>query len=273
MATREPQITARELAHSSWVDRSARLGLVAKGIAYVIVAVIAIQVAVGAGGQPQGPDGALEAVADEPFGWGLLVLLAVGFVGYAVWRVAQALFDREHEGRDPIGLGKRLGYVADGLLHLGLGALAIAVLAGSGGSGSGEEQQATALALDKPFGRWLVGAVGVGIVVLGLGFAIWACTGRFRDNLRTGMMREAETRGYTALGIFGHVARAVVVVLVGVFVVRAAWQYDANEAVGLDGALQRLAGQPYGPYLLGTVAFGLLAYGFFCFVEARYRDV
>jgi hypothetical protein len=273
MATRETPAVARELAHSSWVDRGARLGLVAKGIAYVIVAVIAIQVAVGGEGQAQGPDGALEAVADEPFGWALLALLTIGFGGYAVWRVAQALFDREREGRDPIGLGKRLGYFVDGLIHLGLGALAIAVLAGSEGSSSGGEQRATAEVLDKPFGRWLVGAVGLAIVAGGFGLAIWACTARFRKNLRTGMMRQAESRGYTALGIFGHLSRAVVIVLVGVFVGRAAWQYDPDEAVGLDGALQRLAGQPYGPYLLGTVAFGLLAYGLFCFVEARYRDV
>ena len=272
MTTRDPQLAAREVAHSTWVDRGARAGLVAKGIAYLIIALIAIQVAVSGDGRPQGPDGALESVADEPFGWALLALLAIGFTGYAVWRVVQAIFDREREGRDPIGLGKRLGYLVDGLFHLGLGALAVAVLAGAGTSSNGE-QRATAEVLDKPFGRWLVGAVGVGIVVGGLGLAIWACTARFRKHLRTGMMRQAESRGYTVLGVFGHLSRAVVIVLVGVFVVRAAWQYDPDEAAGLDGALQTLAGQPYGPYLLGTVAFGLLAYALFCFVEARYRDV
>jgi hypothetical protein len=272
MAAKDVQIAAGELAQSSWIDRGARAGLVAKGIAYLIVAVISIQVAVGEGGRPQGPDGALEAVGDEPFGWALLLLLALGFVGYALWRVAQALFDREREGRDPIGLGKRLGYLGDGLVHLALGGVAVAVLVGSGSS-SGSEQEATATVLDKPFGRWLMGAIGVAIVIGSLGLAMWACTARFRKNLQTERMGETERRGYTALGVLGHVARAVVFGLVGVFLVRAAWQYDPDDAVGLDGALRELAGKPYGPYLLGLVAFGLLSYSLFCFVEARYRDV
>jgi hypothetical protein len=272
MEAKNAQIAAREVAQSSWIDRSARAGLVAKGISYLIVAVISIQVAVDGGGRPQGLDGGLEAVSDEPFGWALLLLLALGFIGYALWRIAQAFFDREREGRDPIGLGKRLGYLGDGLVHLFLGGVAVAVLAGSN-TGSGSEDEATANALDKPFGRWLVGGVGVAIVLGSLGLAIWACTARFRENLHTEQMGDAERRGYTALGVVGHVARAVVFLLVGVFLVRAAWQYDPDEAVGLDGALRELAGQPYGPYLLGVVAFGLLAYSLFCFVEARYRDV
>ena len=103
--------------------------------------------------------------------------------------------------------------------------------------------------------------------------AIWACTGRFREDLRMERMRKSERRLYTGLGVFGHVARAVVVVLVGVFLARAAWEHDPGEARGLDGALPELADQQYGSYLLGVVAFGLLAYSLFCFVEARYRDV
>ena len=272
MAVNETQVAARELAHSSWIDRGARAGLVAKGIAYLIIAVIAIKVAAGEGGQPQGPDGALEAVSDEPFGWVLLVLLALGFVGYALWRVVQAIFDREGDGNDPIGLGKRLGYFGDGLVHLGLGALAIAVLVGSS-AGSSNERSTTAMVLDKPFGPWLVGGAGAAIIVFGVGLAIWACTGRFREHLRTERMGKNERRLYTGLGVFGHVSRAVVVGLVGLFLVRAAWEHDPGEARGLDGALRELADQQYGPYLLGVAAFGLLAYSLFCFVEARYRRV
>jgi hypothetical protein len=121
-----------------------RAGLVAKGIAYLVIAVIAIHVAVSGDGRPQSPDRALETVAHEPFDWALLALLAIGFAGYAVWRVAQAIFDLEREGRDLIVLGKPLGYFVDGLVHLGLGALAVVVLAGSGGSDSGSEQKVTA---------------------------------------------------------------------------------------------------------------------------------
>jgi Domain of Unknown Function (DUF1206) len=266
-------MATRELAHSPWIGRGARIGLVAKGIAYILVATLAIRVAVLGAGRPEDPAGALETVADEPFGWALLVLLAVGLGGYAIWRIAQAVFDREREGQDPIGLGKRLAYFGDGLLNLGLMAVALAVLAGSDGGGSRGDQRAASTAFDLPGGRWLVAAVGVGIVAFGVGLAIWTCTGKFRDALREGMMKEAERRSYVVLGTFGHLARAMVVVLVGAFLVKAAAEHDPNEGIGLDGALRELAAAPYGAYVLGLVAFGLMAYGLFSFVEARYREV
>ena len=266
-------VATREVAQSSWVERSARAGLVAKGASYIIVAILAIQVAFGGGGKAESREGALATVADEPFGGALLLLLAAGFGGYAIWRFAQALFDREQEGDDPIGLGKRLGYLAVGVLYAALCVFAVAILVGSAEGGSRGEQRATATVLDWPAGRWLVGTVGVGVVAGSLYLAYRACTAKFREDLRTGMMKQAEQRWYTVLGTFGHLARALVFALIGIFLVKAAVEYDPNEALGLDGALQELAGQPYGAYLLGTVAFGLLAYGLFCLVEARYREV
>jgi hypothetical protein len=266
-------VATRELAQSSWVERSARAGLAAKGASYIIVAILAIQVALGGSGQAENRQGALATVADEPFGWALLLLLAAGFGGYAIWRFAQAFFDREQEGEDPIGLGKRLGYLAVGVLYAALCILAVGILAGSAEGGSGGEKKAAATVLDWPAGRWLVGAVGVGVVAGSLYLAYRACTAKFREDLRTGTMKEAARRWYTVLGTFGHLARAVVFALVGIFLVKAAVEFDPQEAIGLDGALQELAGRPYGAYLLGTVAFGLLAYGLFCLVEARYREV
>jgi hypothetical protein len=110
-----------------------------------------------------------------------------------------------------------------------------------------------------------------------VGAGVWnayrAVTRQFLDDLKTRKMSKNEERWYTAVGVFGHLARAVVFALVGTFLIRAAYQYDANEPIGLDGALAKLAGERAGPLLLGAVAFGLLAYGLFCFVQARYREV
>ena len=86
-------------------------------------------------------------------------------------------------------------------------------------------------------------------------------------------MKGEERRWYTVIGVLGHAARGVVFLVVGFFIVRAAWQYDPKEAIGLDGALAKLAHAEYGSLLLGGVAAGLLAYALFCFVQARYRRV
>jgi hypothetical protein len=86
-------------------------------------------------------------------------------------------------------------------------------------------------------------------------------------------MSETTRRWTTRAGVVGYLARAVVLVLIGVFLLRAALDYDPNEAVGLDGALQKLAHQTFGPLLLGVVAAGIAIYGLFCLVRAAYREV
>lgn len=262
------------VAQSRWVERSGRFGLATKGFSYILVAVIALRVAVGGGGQTESREGALKTLADEPFGWLLLVLVAVGFGGYALWRFVEAIFDRGGEGDDAKGIGKRLGDFGKGVLYGALAVMTISVVVGAGGGGSsGKEDEATAAALDLPLGRWIVGLIGLAIVGAGLFNAYRALSGSFRKELREERMSGAEQSWYTAFGVAGHLARAVVFGLIGIFVVRAAWQYDPDEAIGLDGALNKLAGEAYGPFLLGAVALGLAAYGLFCLVQARYRDV
>jgi uncharacterized protein DUF1206 len=264
--------TLREAAHSTWVEGAGRAGLVAKGVSFVLVAILAIQVAVGAGGEPADRQGALDAVADKPHGWLPLLLLAVGFAAYGLWRFAQALFDRDREGTDITGLAKRASDFGKGVLYVGLAAVCVSLIAG-GDAGGSEEDTASSRVLDLPLGRWIVGAVGVAIVGAGAWNGFRAVTGKFRDDLKTRQMSKAEDRWYTAIGVFGHLARAVVFGLIGLFLLRAAYQYDPEEAIGLDGALAKLAGEAFGPVLLAIVAFGLLAYGLFCFVQARYREV
>jgi Domain of Unknown Function (DUF1206) len=258
---------------SRWVERSGRFGLAAKGISYLLVAVLALGVAAGGGGRAEDQQGALKAVADEPLGWALIVLLALGFGSYAVWRFTQAAFDRDREGADAEGIAKRLGRLGEAVLYAGLAVGAVAILAGAGGGGSQEEDKATAVVLDLPLGRWLVGLGGLAIVGAGAFNAYRALSGSFRDELREEAMHAPARPGYIGLGVAGHLARAVVFALIGFFVVRAAREYDPDEAVGLDGALQKLAGESYGTFLLGAVALGLAAYGGFCLVQARYRDV
>ena len=261
------------VAQSRWVERGGRFGLATKGFSYILVAIIALKVAVGGGGQAEDRQGALETLADEPFGWALLVTVALGFASYALWRFVEAIFDRGGEGDDAKGIGKRLGEFGKGVLYAGLAVITVSVLVGGGGGDAKEEDRATAVVLGWPGGRWLVAAIGLAIFGAGVFNAYRALSGSFRKELRTELMGGVEERWYTALGVAGHLARAVVFGMIGIFLVRAAWQYDPAEAIGLDETLQKLAGEAYGPVLLGAAALGLAAYGLFCIVQARYREV
>ena len=149
------------------------------------------------------------------------------------------------------------------------------ILAGAGGSSSQNQRahETAATVLSWPAGTWLVGVAGAVVIGVGLWNLYRGLSRKFEDKWRTGEMGATARKWGGRVGTYGHVARAVVFGLIGVFVIRAALQYDPKEAIGLDGALQKLASAAYGPYLLGLTAAGLIAYGLYCLVDARYRDV
>ena len=265
-------------AGTGWYAWVARLGLVAKGVSYAMVGALAIQVAFGEGGRVTSRQGALATVAQEGLGKILLVVLAIGFAAYALWRFVAAYAERE-EDDDAQGKakkwGKRAGYVGRGLIYAGLTYTTIRILMGSGGGQSQNQEAKTATAgvLDWPGGRWLVGLAGLAIIGAGAWNAYRGAAGKFEDKWRTGQMSKTERRWGSRAATVGHLARAVVFTLIGIFVTKAALEYDPDEAIGLDGALQKLAQQWHGQLWLGTAAFGLVAYGLYCLVQARYRDV
>jgi hypothetical protein len=267
---------ARRANQGPWVQRLGRAGLVAKGILYLVVALLATRVALGSDGERADRDGALREIAAQPFGRGLLALLALGLFGYAAWRIAQGVYDRDRKGDDAPGLAKRASAVGRGLWYGGLGVLTVAKILGAdsgGGSATAAEDQTTAGILGLPFGRYLVFAVAAGF----LGAAGWnayrAATCNFRKRLRTWRMSDAEETAVTGVGVVGHLARAVVFSLVALFLGKAAWEFDPKEARGLDATLREVASQHYGTVLLCAVAAGLAAYGLYCFVQARHRDL
>jgi hypothetical protein len=254
-----------------WIERAGRAGLVAKGVSFGLVAVLAILVALGRGGKTTDRQGALRTLAGEPFGELALIVLAIGFAGYAVWRLADAVFDWRDEGDDASGLAKRGASVGKAAIYVALLWTTISILLDAGGGGSGSEQKHAGGALGWPLGRELVFAVALGVAAAAVFNVYRAVTRKFEEKLR-GMDERAE-RAAVASGIVGHLARGVVFGLVAWFLAKAAAQYDGQDAVGLDGALARLAHEPYGKALLGITAGGLLAYGVYCLFEARYRDL
>jgi hypothetical protein len=255
-----------------WIERAGRAGLVAKGVSFGLVAVLAILVALGRGGKTTDRQGALRTLAGEPFGKLALIVLAIGFAGYAVWRLADALFDWRDEGDDASGVAKRGASVGKAAMYVALLWTTVSILLDAGGgSGSGGEQKHAGGVLGWPLGRELVFAVALGVAAAAVFNVYRGVTRKFEEKLR-GMDERAE-RAAVAVGIVGHLARGVVFGLVAWFLAKAAVQHDPHDAVGLDGALARLAHEAYGQVLLGITAAGLLAYSVYCLFEARYRDL
>ena len=262
----------RRAGQSPWVERLGRVGLVAKGVLYAVIGILAVQVALGGREQSPDKDGALNTIAEQPFGRGLLIVLALGLAAYALWRLAQGFLDRDNEGDGPKGLAKRGGAVAKAAWYGLLAGLTVDRIVSSGG-GSSSEQKTTAGVFDLPLGRYLVYATGFAFLAAAGFNGYRAVTCKFNKKLKTGEMGDTEEAAATGVGILGHLARLVVFGLIGLFLVRAAWEFDPKKARGLDGALLEVSQQAYGGLLLGAVAVGLLCYALYCFVQARYRRI
>jgi hypothetical protein len=240
---------------------------------YTLIGVLAAGVAFGVGGRATGQQGALEIVAGSLFGGVLVGLIALGFLGYALWRGVQAIADPDGEGTDLKALGKRIGYGVSALVYAALAFSAVGLILGSASEGGGTPDDWTALLLSWPLGQVLVASVGTAVVGLGLRELYQAYKARFLEYLKIEEMGEKVRKWSKRWGRLGITARGIVIGVVGTFLIRAALEYDPQEARGLGGALQTLAQQPLGQWLLGAVALGLIAYGLFMLSVARYRHI
>jgi hypothetical protein len=241
---------------------------------YALVGLLALKVALLGHGHTPDRHSALKAVADEQFGRVLLSAIAVGLAGYALWQLARAVLGGNLEGGEEESIFKRIGYAARGVFYGALFVSTLMIVFGADEGGSQQkEDRATAFVLDLPAGPYIVGGVGLAFLAAGAFNLYRGVTRKFREKLKLRKMSEAEDKAYSAIGVAGFVARGVVFGLIGVFLVRAAYQYDPKETVGIDGALAELAQASYGPFLLGLTAAGLFAFGLYSFVEARYREV
>ena len=262
----------RSAVHNNpWIEPLARFGYAARGVVYAVVGLLAIQAAFGGRGQTTGQEGALQRIAEQSRF--LLVLMAIGLAGYALWRFVQAVLDPENKGTDPKGMAQRGMMVASGIVYSGLAITAARMASGSGGGGGEGSQGFTANLMTKPFGRWLVVLAGLAVIVAGFHQLKEAYTKKFRDHLKLQEMNADEQRLATHTGQLGLSARGVVFLISGWFLVQAGLRFDPSQARGLGGALETLASQSYGPWLLGLVALGLVAYGAYSFLEARYRRI
>ena len=257
------------------IEWLARAGFLVKGVLYMVIGVLALQVAARAGGRVTGTRGALITVLGQPFGRTLLLVAAIGLFGYAAWRVLQGLFDPDRLGHDWRGVGTRVSFVARGVVHAALGWQAFRLYRGlSAPSGTSEREVATE-ALQWPLGDWLVVLAGLGLIAFAVQQVYAAITSRLERNLDVEQMRREAGAWAVDLSRFGVAARAVVFALLGWAIVVAGWSRDTSEVGTTTSSLRTLAEQPgaLGRWLLGVTAAGFVAYGFYEVIHARYLHI
>lgn len=269
---------AKKAAEGTAGETAGRAGLAARGVLYCVAAVLALRLVTGADERVD-KDGALEALARQRIGSVLLAVLAVGFAGYAVWRFLRA-FTGSREGSSASSSkwadsARRSLDVVKGAIYMGLFFTTLRVLFGGRDEVGGPERERdwTIDLLQRSWGRPLVLAVGIGVGTAGLVFAARGLQKDFEKSLESDRAPGWARRVIPIAGTVGYVARGCVVALVGWFIAHAAWEFDPEEAVGVAGALGRLAGELYGRAALSAVAVGLLSFGVFSFVESAYRKV
>ncbi|MFF7246015.1 DUF1206 domain-containing protein [Embleya sp. NPDC008237] len=278
---RAAKAAGRQAADSKVMVGLARAGLAARGLLYIIVGAIAVQIAFGDKNQEADRGGAVEEIGNKPFGEAMLWVLVVALIGMCLWRLVEAAFGQAAPDGDKVG--KRLMSLGRAIFYGFVVASLIRTLTASdSGGGKGQDQgggsnktskDLTAKALDWPGGRYLVGLAGLVLIGFGIGMAVRYALRKFREKLNTGEMSPLQRRVVDLLGMIGGISRGVVFAAAGVFVLVAAVKFDPKRAKGVDETLRSFADTPMGPALLVLIALGLVVFGLYSFCEARWRRV
>ena len=262
--------TVRQVA--PWVERLARVGYAAKALLYITVGLLAAQAGLGRGGRAVDTQGALRVVHHATFGREALIVVAAGLIGYAIWRMVEAVVDPDGRGTDPKGLALRASFAARGVLYGALGITALRLAARERpGPHTDQTRHWTELAFSLPAGQLLVWLAALGIAGYGLYQLYRAYASKLSRQLDLGELDTATERWVVAVSRFGIAARGVVFCLIGFFLVRAAARHDAAQAGGLRKSMSLLAEIGRWPFVV--VALGLVAYGVYELVNARYRRI
>jgi hypothetical protein len=258
---------------AGWQRCAGHAGYIAEGALYLVVGFFALLAAVERQQQPNGSKGALARLGGSALGDGLLVLLAIGLAAFVIWQLVLAISDPEHRAdrRSPRRRLVRLGHLLNGAFHVVFVSEAVWGLFGISHPDDEKETQVrwTARALELPVGRYVLALIGAGIVVFGLWQFYRAVTRN--KNKRVDLSHTRLWLVIDVLGVYGLAARGALFVLVGAYLMNAAWRHDPRYSGGIAGALGGLREQPYGEWLLGTVAAGLMCYGLYQVAKERYR--
>ena len=256
-----------------WFERLARLGYGSRGVIYGLVGGLAFLAAVGQGGQTTDTKGAIAKLMEAPAGWLIVLAIALGLIGYSAWRFCQAVLDADTHGNDAKALAIRGGLFVSSLTHLLLavwaGRLAFRQATSDPNSGESHEQL-VAMIMSHAFGHWIVGIAGVILIGVGVAEFLKGSQEKFERYFTWDTKQRARLIPICKVGLF---ARGLIFAIIGGFVVYAAITTDPSNAGGLQDALQWIRSQPFGPWLLGFVAAGLVCFAVYSLLEAFYRRI
>lgn len=254
------------------LEHLARFGYGARGFVYCVIGALALLAALGQGGEAGDSKGALRWVFEGPFGVVLVGAIAAGLAAFALWRLVEGATDADGRGSSAKALVVRGAHLISAAVYASLAATAATLAFGIGRASTGGDgvRDGTAWLLSQPFGPWLVGLVGLGVAGAGIGYGVKAWKGNVADRLS---LPSGAENWAIPMGRFGFAARALVFVLIGGFILTAAWTQASSDAKGLSGAFAALRAQSYGWVLLAVVAAGHFAFGAFGLVQARYRRI
>jgi hypothetical protein len=256
-------------ANAGVVRAAAKIGLLARGLVWITIGLLAFRLAMGHSGKQADRTGALQEIGSKPFGKFMLVVIAIAFAAYAFYNLIEAAFDFENKG-----VGNRLlrlarvplyGYFAWTAYHF--------ATASKIDDSNKQSVDFTAKLMQKPMGPLMVGVVGAILIAIGLYNGRQAFGKRYEESLKTFELSPTNEKAVGVIARVGYVSRGAVFSVVGVLFIQAALAHNANKASGLDGALRRLLAAGYGRPLVAALGLGLIAFGLFSLVEAKYRRI
>jgi fumarate reductase subunit D len=257
----------RRADNSEWMDRAVQVGMVAYGIVHLTIAWLGIQLALGENSGSASRNGALKQLAQQPFGKVVVWVVAVGMFLLVIWKLVEAFIDYTLEDGAKKVLKPGVN-VFKAIVYGTLGVSAVRVATGSKSSSSTSDW--TAKLMNQPFGRWLVGLVGLAIIGYGIYLCYRGWSEKFLEHLdaqgRSGEAGDA----YRLFGKVGHIAKGIAIGVIGMLFVYAAIDHSAKKSGGLDQALHKVLDQPFGPVILFAISVGIGCYGLFCFARARH---
>ncbi len=274
MSTARSEVERASHQVTPGLEALARFGYASKGVVYGTVGFLALSLALGSGGATTSSKGALLRLQDLPAGNVLLWLLVVGLVGYALWQLLRAILDPEHQGTEAKGLVKRAGYLISGGAYLALAVFSARVASqGSAPRDQNSESQAASQVLQLPGGQVLLGLAGLALLAVAANQLYNAYGARFMKRMAFADVGAQYKGTLKRIGQVGVAARGLLLTIVGIFLLVAAWRDQASIVIGTSEAMGWLREQPAGQFLLGAVALGTLCYGVWCVIQAKYRRI
>ncbi len=260
---------AKKAEYSPLMEGLTRLGYGVRGLIYVVIGLLALQLVIGQGGTLASPQKAIGAIGNQPAGRILLWVILIGLISYALWGVVRAVFDPLHKGHDLKGAMMRVGFLVSALGYSILIPTTYGYITGSPNSASGSQSHSfISTIMAMPWGRWVIGIIGIGVIAVGIYHIYQGIKENFDRQFQVYALTRDEAKLATNVARFGTVSRGVVFAIIGVLISLAAYQANPNQPVGMDAALAFLLKLPYGIWLLGIIAIGLIAFGFYSLLSA-----